>query len=119
MVFTNGKAREVDANYAGNLRVTAGYSCPIRARTEHPATNSRHIHGKALDFSAPRTTGIPDATTSKANYDMYMAGRAAGATYWLLYDKNDNEYDEIPAWPKLPAGFSGKFYTHGHLQWPL
>ena len=111
----NTYARRIDNQYSGTPPYTAGYACP--GENDH-ASNSPHIYGKALDWDG----GGDNESSSKINYDVYIAAtKVAGITPYLYDNKKPkpNRYTgtQIPAYPTKPTGFVGTHYRSGHADW--
>ena len=113
----NQHARDVDNNYSGNLRVTAGYRCPRGNATAGGVPTSNHQDGVALDFNQQ---------DSQKNYDAFTAAYNAGARKdsYLKASKGDYYitffwYEQyIPDASELNTQYPGYVYDQGHVAWP-
>jgi len=112
----NANAVKLDDNYAGDLRITSGYRCPIgNSRTSGNVPKSRHQYGKAFDFNQ-KSTDVEK--TTEENYNVWRKAADIGLAA-ILYDQDDNQVSstllEQYVYPAMPTGITS--YTHGHAEW--
>ncbi|HEC66830.1 MAG TPA: PKD domain-containing protein [bacterium] len=101
------KVTNLDNKYAGSLRETSGYRCPLGNQRAGGSKLSRHMKGRAADYNQQ---------VSKQNYLVWKASGQAGATEKILYDQRRRRiYATIPEWPDMPPGVT--VYTKGHAGW--
>ena len=113
----NRYATTTDANYAGSLRVTSGYRCPVG---NHGlvlccggSPTSNHQFGRAFDFnqrdSWENYRAFQAALDSGAGGDSYLKASNGTRYFW------NGQYNgqSGPPWP-LPNGIE---YIQGHVSW--
>ncbi|MDI6735490.1 MAG: D-Ala-D-Ala carboxypeptidase family metallohydrolase, partial [bacterium] len=98
----------LDNAYAGNLRVTCGYRCPLGNRRAGGAINSIHMRGMAMDFNQ---------LSSLENYNVWVAAGQTNPVERYLHGSNGIDYglpgNPAPTWP-APQGV---IYQRGHVAW--
>jgi len=111
----NQRATDLDGRYAGNLRVTSGYRCPIaNSQTSGNEPTSRHQYGRAFDFNQQSDEGNYGVwiEADKMGLDAILYGRIQNSTNERrVYDYELHQY----VYPNMPPDIVQ--YTHGHAEW--
>lgn len=119
----NDHANDIDNILDLDLRITAGYRCPVGNADLGSDIDSWHTKGKAMDYNQNHPEYTSDGSFD--NYIVFIAAydytNARGDSY-LIDDQNFlyfwYDYSMPHNFPTSPNIGNSNYYKQGHLSWP-